>query len=142
MVNMWLRKFYLPIFIVFITGIIIFNNSLVIAEQAAGVKVMEKAEIGKYLTDAEGMTLYRFTKDEKSVSNCKGDCLTKWPPFYVDPSAVVEGCEASDFASITKEDGSQQTTYKGVPLYYFMNDKNAGDTNGQGFKDVWFVVSP
>jgi alpha-glucoside transport system substrate-binding protein len=35
-----------------------------------------------------------------------------------------------------------QTTYKGWPLYYFVNDQAAGDTLGQGVNNVWFVIDP
>jgi predicted lipoprotein with Yx(FWY)xxD motif len=55
---------------------------------------------------------------------------------------VVEGCESSDFTTIKRIDGRQQTTYKGMPLYYFKNDKYPGDTFGHGIGDVWFWVTP
>jgi predicted lipoprotein with Yx(FWY)xxD motif len=32
-------------------------------------------------------------------------------------------------------------TYNDLPLYYFSGDEAAGDTNGQGLMDVWYVVS-
>lgn len=118
------------------------NSSPLKAEETVGVKVAEKAEIGKYLTDGNSMTLYRFANDTVGVSNCTGDCLVNWPAFYVDPAAVVEGCEASDFGIVIREGGGEQTTYKGMPLYYFINDSNPGDTNGHGLKDVWYVVTP
>jgi predicted lipoprotein with Yx(FWY)xxD motif len=41
-----------------------------------------------------------------------------------------------------RADGSQQVTYNGAPLYYFLKDKNPGDTTGQGVGSVWFVVPP
>lgn len=142
MVNTIAKKTALLIFSMAVVGMMFVGNSLVYAGETFGVKVAEKEGIGKYLTDGKGMTLYRFANDTSGVSNCSGDCLVKWPAFYVEPGAGVEGSEASDFATITRNDGSQQTTYKGMPLYYFFNDKNPGDTNGQGVKDVWFVVMP
>ena len=36
-------------------------------------------------------------------------------------------------------------TYNGHPLYYYVGDKNTGDTHGQGlnqFGALWFVLSP
>ena len=47
-----------------------------------------------------------------------------------------------DFGTITREDGEKQTTFRGYPLYYWVNDNGAGDTTGNGVKGVWFVVNP
>ena len=88
------------------------------------------------------MTLYSNTRDEENISHCIEGCAVNWPPFYVDPSAVVEGCESSDFATITRDDGKKQTTYKNMPLYHFINDKYPGDTLGQGIGDKWFIIKP
>ena len=53
-----------------------------------------------------------------------------------------DGLDSSDFATITRTDGSSQTTYKGWPLYYFAGDAKAGDINGDGLESVWFVGKP
>jgi hypothetical protein len=46
-------------------------------------------------------------------------------------------------ATITRaDDGKNQVTYNGIPLYYFAKDAKAGDINGQGIKGVWFLVAP
>ena len=37
-------------------------------------------------------------------------------------------------------DGSSQTTYRGWPLYYFTNDNQAGDVNGDGAGGLWLVA--
>lgn len=42
---------------------------------APAVKVAEKEGGGRFLTDREGMTLYRFTKDSTGMSVCRGFCL-------------------------------------------------------------------
>lgn len=123
---------------------VIFLSGPAMADTAEknGVKIMEKEAVGKYLSDGNGMTLYRFTKDEKNTSHCIEGCAVNWPPFHADPTAVEESLKPNDFAVITRADSRQQTTYKGSPLYYFIKDKFPGDTFGDGIGDVWFLVTP
>jgi len=106
------------------------------------VKVATKDKIGSYLTDAKGMTLYEFKKDSPGKSACAGDCVTKWPLYYREKVGISGSLKAEDFATIDREDGKKQTTYKGLPLYYFAGDKAPGDTNGQGVKDAWSAAAP
>ena len=106
------------------------------------VKIATKEKLGSYLTDAKGMNLYVFKKDSQGKSACAGDCLTKWPAYYREKVGVTGSLKVGDFATITREDGQKQTTYKGMPLYYFAGDKAASDTKGQGLKDVWYVAAP
>ena len=136
------KKITFLVFSMLLAGLSLINVSMLNAEETVGVKVAEKADIGLYLTDGNGMTLYTYADDTTGVSNCEGKCLANWPVFYVDPTAAVEGLEAIDLGTITRADGTKQTTYLGMPLYYFIKDKNPGDTNGQGLKDVWYVVTP
>jgi YVTN family beta-propeller protein len=105
------------------------------------LKILESEEAGKYVADQNGMTLYYFTKDDSSVSNCKGQCLEIWPPFHADNIIANKGFDKKDFKTIIRDDGQQQTTYKGHPLYYYAKDKQAGDINGQGVNNVWFVLN-
>jgi predicted lipoprotein with Yx(FWY)xxD motif len=109
---------------------------------AATVEIKSKEGIGSYLADAKGMTLYLFTKDAPGKSACVGPCVEKWPLFTADNVIVPDGVKAADFAVITREDGKKQTTYKGLPLYYFVKDVKPGDTMGQGVNGVWYVVAP
>ena len=96
----------------------------------------------KFIVDAKGNTLYNFKKDMPSVSNCKGDCLKTWPAFYSENIVAPSLMNTSDFGVITKSEGSKQTTYKQMPLYYFINDTKRGDTNGQGVINSWYVAGP
>jgi predicted lipoprotein with Yx(FWY)xxD motif len=112
------------------------------ATPAATVALGTSTTLGSFLTDAKGMTLYYFDKDTKDMSNCAGDCLVKWPAFYAADIVVPAGLAAADFGTITRADGAKQTTFKGFPLYYWINDVKAGDTTGQGVGTVWFVVDP
>lgn len=105
-------------------------------------KIAEKAGIGKFLTDAKGMTLYIFKKDSPGKSACAGPCVEKWPLYFREKVAAPEEVMAGDFGTITREDGKKQTTYKGWPLYYFAGDKAPGDLLGQGMGNVWFVANP
>jgi predicted lipoprotein with Yx(FWY)xxD motif len=106
------------------------------------VQTAKKEGTGTFLADSKGMTLYYFKNDTPGKSACAGPCAEKWPPFYVEKVTVGYGLSAGDFGAITREDGKKQTTYKGKPLYYFSGDTKAGDTNGQGVRDVWYVVNP
>jgi predicted lipoprotein with Yx(FWY)xxD motif len=55
---------------------------------------------------------------------------------------VGEGLDDSDFSAVARTDGTMQVKIGEWPLYYFANDAAAGDTNGQGINEVWYVVSP
>jgi predicted lipoprotein with Yx(FWY)xxD motif len=106
------------------------------------VKVVKKDGVGSYLADARGMTLYTFKMDAPGKSACAGDCVTKWPLYHAEKVEPKEGLKSADFATLTREDGQKQTTYKGLPLYYFAGDKAPGDTAGHKVKDVWFAAAP
>jgi predicted lipoprotein with Yx(FWY)xxD motif len=106
------------------------------------VKIADKDGVGRYLTDADGMTLYWFTKDSSGKSVCNGGCLEKWPVYYSESVAPPMGVDAKDFGTITRADGKTQTTFRGYPLYYFFKDGKPGDTAGQGVKGVWYVIDP
>jgi predicted lipoprotein with Yx(FWY)xxD motif len=45
----------------------------------------------------------------------------------------------AELGTITRDDGTVQLTVNGFPAYYFAADSAAGDTNGQGVGDVWWV---
>lgn len=106
------------------------------------VKVTGKDGVGKFFTDAKGMTLYVFKKDSPGKSACAGPCVGRWPLYFREMVAVPDGVKADDFGSITRDDGKRQTTYKGWPLYYFVDDKSPGETKGHGVGSVWYVANP
>ncbi len=109
----------------------------------ANVLLAEDTKLGKILTDAEGYTLYYFTKDAlPDTSLCTGGCVTNWPLFYAENLVVNEGLDSADFSSIEHPEGGMQTLYRGWPLYYFKNDLNPGETAGEAVGNVWFVAKP
>jgi predicted lipoprotein with Yx(FWY)xxD motif len=100
------------------------------------------SELGTILVDGEGRTLYVFTPDAQGPSTCEADCLAAWPAL-AGPAAAGEGADAALLGTATRaDDGTEQVTYNGWPLYYFAQDAAAGDVNGQGVGDVWFVLDP
>jgi predicted lipoprotein with Yx(FWY)xxD motif len=106
------------------------------------VMLSTKADLGNYLVDSQGKTLYYFKKDSPGMSACEGNCIKLWPAFYAPSVTVPSALNASDFGTITRPDGSMQTTYKGYPLYYWVKDAKRGDTTGQDVGKIWFVVDP
>jgi len=103
------------------------------------VKVAHKDGVGSYLTDTEGKTLYWFKSDSPGVSACSGPCVDKWPLYYRETVKAPEGLDPADFATIERTDGKKQTTFRGYPLYYWVNDQ---EPTGQGIKGVWYVIDP
>ncbi len=102
-------------------------------------------ELGSFLVDGQGMTLYLFTKDTPGVSNCSGDCLAKWPALTVEEGqqpTLAAGIPGRLGVIQRADDSTFQVTYNGWPLYYWVDDQAPGDTTGQGVGDVWWVVKP
>jgi predicted lipoprotein with Yx(FWY)xxD motif len=99
---------------------------------------------GSYLTGKDGLALYVFAKDTKDSgkSVCNGQCLANWPAYAADDTSEIKAEGASGQLSIvTRDDGSKQLAYNGMPLYYFAGDKAAGDTNGKAIAN-WALATP
>ncbi|HET7181450.1 MAG TPA: hypothetical protein VFI15_04375 [Candidatus Limnocylindrales bacterium] len=114
------------------------------ASAAAGLTlaVATNATLGSYVTGANGMSLYIFTKDTGTTSACSGQCADNWPALTVTAlSDVTAGAGVTGaLATITGADGKLQVTLAGHPLYYFKGDTAAGDINGQGLNGVWYLA--
>jgi predicted lipoprotein with Yx(FWY)xxD motif/uncharacterized cupredoxin-like copper-binding protein len=112
-------------------------------QAAATVFVRTDPELGPFLTDPKGMTLYLFTKDTTpGESNCYDQCAQSWPPFTASEPLTLPSGVSGELTTITRTDGTTQVAYNQIPLYYFAKDTQPGDTNGQGVGGVWFVVAP
>ncbi|MCT7376278.1 COG4315 family predicted lipoprotein [Chelativorans salis] len=122
-----------------------------LAQDAAMVEVAESEQYGQYLTDSEGRALYLFTADtqgqdgtEPQVS-CTGECLDAWPPYYTQGQPQAGNMADASLLGTVDHEGQMMVTYNGWPLYYFVRDEGAGDTNGQhveSFGGEWYLVSP
>jgi predicted lipoprotein with Yx(FWY)xxD motif len=100
--------------------------------------------LGDFLVGPDGRTLYLFTPDSANTSTCADSCAENWPALTVEAGAVPVAGDGvtGTLSTFARSDGSLQVAINGVPLYYFAGDSAAGDTNGQGVGDKWFVVSP
>lgn len=123
------------------------NVWFVIPDPFYTVLIRANADLGRFLTDAAGNTLYYFARDTPAaeavdaVSNCAGDCLAAWPALDLDEVIAPSTLNLAAFDSISRDDGGAQTTYRGWPMYTFQNDAAVGDTNGEGVGGVWFVFA-
>jgi predicted lipoprotein with Yx(FWY)xxD motif len=88
---------------------------------------------GPILTGANGLTLYTHAGDSATASTCTGGCATAWPPLTAkagQPTAA-DGVTGA-LGTLTRDDGSVQVTYKGMPLYFWTSDTKPGDVTGDG----------
>ena len=98
----------------------------------------KEAEVNgtKIYTDANGMTLYTYDKDEKGKTNCYDKCATNWPPLKAEAGAKAD----DEWSIVDRTDGTKMWAYDGKPVYTFIKDKKAGDTTGDGVGEVWHIV--
>lgn len=101
-------------------------------------------ELGEYLTDSAGRTLYVFSEDEPGTSNCNENCAVDWPPLLLDPDQALNVSMGINgvVGMIQRDDGTLQMTYNGFPLYYRSEDNQPGDITGHGINSSWAVASP
>lgn len=108
------------------------------------VNVSENKYLGNYLVNQTGFTLYYYSNDSNinGDSTCYDECAETWKPFHAENMTLPDSLPPIDFATITRTDGSKQTTFKDWPLYLYSGDSDAGDVFGSGEEGTWHVVSP
>jgi len=110
-----------------------------------GLSTRKDPKLGEIVVDKNGMTVYRFMKDEawpEPVSNCTGACLEKWPAVSPVDFEDTKGIQKKGYMTFTRPDGAEQQTINCWPMYTFAGDKAPGDTNGQGVGGTWYAVRP
>ncbi|HEV2981337.1 MAG TPA: hypothetical protein VGX51_07875 [Solirubrobacteraceae bacterium] len=111
---------------------------------SSGVTVRTASSpLGTILVDAQGMTLYHLSAEQGGKFICTTTaCTGIWHPLAITAGSAPSGAVGS-LGTITRPDGTTQVTYNGAPLYTFAQDSKAGETGGQGIKDVgtWSVVT-
>jgi predicted lipoprotein with Yx(FWY)xxD motif len=125
--------------------------AVLLAASAAALAAPEKivtrdsSSYGTYLTSEDGHAVYLFTADSKDKSACEGACAKAWPPVMTSGAPVAGPGVAASMLGTIPRDGGMQVTYDGMPLYYFIRDKTAGTTAGEGinhFGGSWYLVAP
>ncbi len=113
------------------------------AQSSASVKTARDASLGAtILENPQGMTLYHLSGEQNGKFICtSSSCVGIWHPLTVSSGSAPSGAES--LGTVKRPDGTEQVTYKGMPLYTFAQDAKEGETKGQGIKDVgtWSAVT-
>ncbi|WAX76596.1 SCO0930 family lipoprotein [Streptomyces sp. KMM 9044] len=116
------------------------------AGEQPGLSTRQDPELGEIVVDKDGRTVYRFMKDEawpEPVSACTGACLEKWPVVAPVDINDTKGIQKKNYMTFTRPDNkAEQQTINCWPIYTFVGDEAAGDTNGQGVGGTWYAVRP
>ncbi|MBU6953390.1 hypothetical protein [Hahella sp. HN01] len=115
-----------------------FVKTSTVASAPTTVVTKVSTSVGEVFANAQGMTLYTFTKDSSGVSACYDGCADSWPPFLAKQDAKTWG----EFSVVARKDGTYQWAYKNQPLYLWVGDRKQGDATGHGVGDVWFAAKP
>jgi predicted lipoprotein with Yx(FWY)xxD motif len=122
------------------------SSSAAAGTPAVALGTASSTSLGTYLADANGRSVYVFMKDKKDVSTCVDACAAAWPPFSAgSASSADSSVKSAMVGTIARSDTRSQTSYNGMPLYYYEDDKQPGEIEGQGkneFGGLWYVVSP
>lgn len=98
--------------------------------------------LGAIVVDGAGLTVYFFDHDtpQEKASTCSGPCASLWPAVSTSSAAPTITGVTGTVGTITGVDGTAQVTLNGLPLYTYAADKSPGDTTGQGYGGIWWVV--
>jgi len=89
------------------------------------------------LAAKNGRTVYVFDRDIGGVPSCYDACARQWPPYIASDGEKGMG---EGWATVKRKDGSLQWTYHNKPLYFYADDKKAGDAKGNGVGRIWHSV--
>ena len=105
------------------------NGCTIVIAQGNEITVTNGKLIGGPTSENADFTVYVFDDDlaVPGESTCTEQCAVTWPPVL-----VVDGTASgtSNLGTIERLDGSIQVTYKDRPLYFYVGDSSAGQTNG------------
>jgi predicted lipoprotein with Yx(FWY)xxD motif len=102
------------------------------------------SSLGTIVIDAKGRTVYAFDSDTagSATSACTGGCAGLWPAVTTTSSSPTVTGLTGAIGTAPAPGGGQQITLDGHRLYTYAGDSGSGQVNGQGFMNIWWVVSP
>jgi predicted lipoprotein with Yx(FWY)xxD motif len=93
--------------------------------------------VGNVLVDAKGDALYSPEQEANGMILCKGSCTSIWVPLTLSAGAKPTGAGEVNtmLRTVHRPDGGVQVTFRGKPLYTFVEDTSPGMVTGNGFHD-------
>ena len=93
------------------------------------------------LVNRAGHTLYSLSAENSHHFICTSSCTSLWHPLTVKRGTKPTG--AKMLGTTRRPGGATQVTYRGRPLYAFVEDHKPGQAKGEGFRDVgtWHVAA-
>ena len=141
------RKFRLGLAAAALTtvALLVVSAQAVVASRTAVRVSVRSTEYGKALFGPSGKVLYVFGADRGSTSHCYGVCAAAWPPLLTKGAPLAgAGVQAKLLGMTKRQNGPQQVTYNGHPLYYYSADKvgkvMCQHANMHG--GLWLIIKP
>jgi predicted lipoprotein with Yx(FWY)xxD motif len=114
------------------------------APTARGKRIaIADSQFGDIVGDGRGQAVYIFDKERAGRSECYGDCARAWPPVLTRGRPVAgKGVRARLLGTVRRRGGKRQVTYRGQPLYYYVDDAPGRVLchNVDEFGGLWLVV--
>jgi predicted lipoprotein with Yx(FWY)xxD motif len=144
---MWIKKGLAPFAVLAFAGLAVALSGCGGTASAGGspttsssgttVAVKHVDGVGNVLVDSKGDALYSPEQEANGMILCKGSCTSIWVPLTLSASAKPTGAGAVNtmLGKVHRPDGSVQVTFRGKPLYTFVEDTSPGMVTGNGFHD-------
>jgi predicted lipoprotein with Yx(FWY)xxD motif len=144
---MWIKKGLAPFAVLAFAGLAVAVSGCGGAASASGtattsssgttVAVKHVNGVGNVLVDSKGDALYSPDQEANGMILCKGSCTAIWVPLTLSAGAKPTGAGDANtmLGTVHRPDGSLQVTFRGKPLYTFVEDTSPGMVTGNGFHD-------
>ncbi len=119
------------------------SNSTASSVSLEGGNALVQGKKTQVLQSSQGMTLYYFTKDTPTQSNCTNahNCDKIWHALTTS-NRPASAAQLPGKLTIVKDVHGKQLSYNGHLLYLYSGDTKPGQALGEGFLHTWWVVTP